>query len=156
MREEASLLYNKYTLIFIIILSIGVYASSGDNKIGAEDAAAPVTKDDNGPLHFAAGAWGIPHAITNEIARPFRDPSSTIFGDFDLYRSVKIPGFLVKAAVACGEVNTKNGFGGYTGMQKFVAILGSGVTLVDLGRNNNQAAQRLFVRTWNKLCTGRS
>ncbi|MGH6836538.1 MAG: hypothetical protein ACREC9_13580 [Methylocella sp.] len=113
-------------------------------------ARAPAAKDDARLIHFAPGAW-VPQAVTDEIARSFRDQPSTVFGAFDLYFDVT----RTRAILACGDVNTKNAFGGYTGMTKFVAVLGSGITLVDLGRNNHSPAQRLFVNTWNKMCVGR-
>lgn len=46
-----------------------------------------------------------------------RDPSSAIFGDI---RIVKRP----RGTYACGLVNARNGFGGFTGMDQFVVEFG--------------------------------
>ena len=49
--------------------------------------------------------------------------------------------------VVCGEVNAKNGFGGYTGYKKFVVL--AGIPIVDSG-------DRAFANVWNKSCAHRS
>ncbi len=49
------------------------------------------------------------------VAAQLRDPESTRF------RSVHLVRFHGKSPVICGELNTKNGFGGYTGFMPFAA-----------------------------------
>jgi hypothetical protein len=49
-------------------------------------------------------------AIRNQL----KDPESATFRGVHFYSGGGIP-------VACGEVNAKNGFGGYTGFERFVA-----------------------------------
>ncbi|MBT2132708.1 hypothetical protein KK137_00040 [Croceibacterium sp. LX-88] len=48
------------------------------------------------------------------IRTRLRDPDSAQFREVHFYSGGKAP-------VACGEVNAKNGFGGYTGYERFVA-----------------------------------
>lgn len=43
-----------------------------------------------------------------------KDPESADFRDVHFYSGGGVP-------VACGEVNAKNGFGGFTGFERFVA-----------------------------------
>lgn len=53
-------------------------------------------------------------AVKNTVANRMRDPDSTKF------RNVRIKPF-EGGKIACGEVNSKNAYGGYVGYQRFVA-----------------------------------
>jgi hypothetical protein len=82
------------------------------------------------------------------IQRQLRDPSSASFGKVDAYTDRK---YKTKSVTAvCGEVNAKNGFGGYTGMKKFVYVAEPNVTTLDNDDDNSK-----FVDLWNALCSGR-
>ena len=48
----------------------------------------------------------------------------------------------------CGKVNAKNGFGGYTGSERFIASPGLGLTETALGGDTNA----VFQDTWAKVC----
>lgn len=68
-----------------------------------------------------------------------KDPSLAQFRNVFFTRSDDVP-------VVCGEVNSKNGFGGYGGFQHFV---GSGDSLIVL-----EEEMQGFAEVWNKMCTG--
>jgi hypothetical protein len=52
--------------------------------------------------------------MQERVRTRLKDPDSAQFRNVRTYRGSGIP-------IACGEVNSKNGFGGYTGFQGFVA-----------------------------------
>lgn len=54
--------------------------------------------------------------------------------------------FVGKSGVPCGEVNAKNGFGGYNGFKRYIAS-GGGVSVVE-----DEMPVEQFEATWQKLC----
>ncbi|QFU25272.1 hypothetical protein FS418_11180 [Shewanella sp. YLB-09] len=75
----------------------------------------------------------------NAVKQRLKDPNSAEFRNVYFHRgSDNIP-------VTCGEVNSKNSFGGYGGFQKFV----SGGTL-ELSILQNEVSD--FSVTWKQLC----
>lgn len=54
------------------------------------------------------------------IAKKFRDPSSVQFGELRLLERAD------GRVVVCGNVNAKNGYGGYVGFHPFMAVVGPG------------------------------
>lgn len=75
-------------------------------------------------LLVAAGALvgcsGAERSAEAKVAAILRDPSSAQF------RNVEIR----KSGAACGEVNSKNGFGGYAGFRQFV-VTPDGEVMID-------------------------
>jgi hypothetical protein len=51
--------------------------------------------------------------------------------------------------MTCGEVNSKNSFGGYGGFQKFVSAGREELTFL-----SEQMDNREFAKVWNQMCTG--
>ena len=71
------------------------------------------------------------------IRSMMRDPASARFQDVSDGRN----------GVICGYVNARNGFGGYTGMTRFIVS--------KQGRPSVQSDDDVeFVRIWNRECTG--
>lgn len=70
-----------------------------------------------------------------------KDPGSAKYKDVTAHALKDKPG----AYVFCGLVNSKNGFGGYTGFQRFVAGPGIAVT---------EEIVSDFPVLWNQLCVG--
>jgi hypothetical protein len=69
------------------------------------------------------------------VASALREPSSAVFKDV----------FYVRKKVGdavCGEVNARNGFGGFTGMQPFVVTLPEGTLHLN------------SIPKWNRHCAG--
>jgi hypothetical protein len=75
---------------------------------------------------------GTPVALTNRqqsmirssVVAQLRDPDSARFGQM---AAIATPNGQV---IACGFINAKNGFGGYTGMQPFVGHFGPGTFVI--------------------------
>lgn len=74
------------------------------------------------------------------IKAKLRDPDSAHFRDTRFYSGGAAP-------VVCGEVNSKNGFGGYGGFQRFIA---SGEKLAFL--ESEMASSGEMDDAWKKLC----
>jgi hypothetical protein len=75
----------------------------------------------------------------NAVKQRLKDPSSVEFRNVYFHRgSESIP-------VTCGEVNSKNSFGGYVGFQKFIS--GGSLELTFL---ENEVSD--FHNVWNQLC----
>jgi hypothetical protein len=76
------------------------------------------------------------------VLAKLRDPSSASFRNtfFHLARLKGTP-----VPMSCGEVNSKNGFGGYTGYERYVSAGDANLTLLE-----EQVAD--FEIAWKKLC----
>ncbi len=111
-----------------------------DRKVEIQSAAASHTK--KSPLHDETKQWLWIEKTKDGVRRQLKDPSSAKFGNvaFHAYRG--------NTPVVCGEVNSRNGFGGYTGNQRFIA---SGEKLVFL---QSAMAAAEFSKAWNELCRG--
>lgn len=101
------------------------------------------------------------------VRRQLRDPASAKFRDV---KSGKLPDTLVPGSfgtpggtVVCGEVNSKNGFGGFAGFQKFIADVGSSAVLFEpppfgplpkgpIDPEAPDADRRLFMLQWLSYC----
>lgn len=75
------------------------------------------------------------------MKKALKDPDSGQFREIstedDAHYNLDRPG------IACGMVNAKNSFGGYTGFKDFMVI--AGIPMVEDGSG-------AFVRLWNKHC----
>lgn len=58
-------------------------------------------------------------AVHSAVASQLRDPYSAMFGPSRAMARVRNG---AKEIVICGSVNSKNGFGGYAGMQPYIGI----------------------------------
>jgi hypothetical protein len=74
------------------------------------------------------------------IRAKLKDPDSAEFRNVNFYAGGGVP-------MACGEVNAKNGFGGYTGFEPFVA---AGSELAFL--SSEMTSSREFRKVWNQFC----
>lgn len=74
------------------------------------------------------------------VKESLKDPESAKFGAIRIVRTKN--GFL-----ACGEVNARNSFGGYTGMKRFMSNGAGGTTLIEDSSN-----EEIFSTTWAELC----
>lgn len=74
------------------------------------------------------------------IRAKLRDPDSAEFRDVRFYSGGPTP-------VVCGEVNSKNGFGGYSGFQRFIA---SGEKLAFLQSEMTSPAE--MNEAWKTMC----
>jgi hypothetical protein len=134
--------------------------SPEDTKIAAQAAmkwkakqAAEKTKRELGAMKVkpppSSGYAEIAFAKT-AITKMMRDPDSAIFGDVFFVNDRKSPtGYYVP--VVCGTVNGKNGFGGMTGQEHFVALVSDAVQGVWI---EGTTAQNTFASEWNRYCAG--
>jgi hypothetical protein len=88
-----------------------------------------------------------PYIIELAVKRVLRDPDSAQFGEMHFYNDRKLDGKQV--TFACGSVNAKNGFGGYTGSEAFVFVNDTLTVAIENEYNNS-----MFVKLWNALCAG--
>lgn len=78
----------------------------------------------------------------DHVRQSTRDPSSAQF------RGSKVYYFKNKTPVVCGEINSKNGFGGYTGYQRFIA---SGEKFGPF--LEEMMEPREFYNSWREFCS---
>lgn len=75
------------------------------------------------------------------VAAKLKDPDSAEFRGVYFHRGSKgVP-------VTCGEVNSRNGFGGYTGYQRFISAGEPNLTFVE-----EQFASGDFGEVWRMFC----
>ena len=87
-------------------------------------------------------ASGIEYNAKQAVKAQLRDPASAQFGDIHVVEKNGI-------RAACGTVNARNGFGGYTGHTQFVAVGGGQIAMLRTSGNDRE-----FVRLWNDRCVG--
>ena len=101
------------------------------------DAPPPPKRDDRIPGR-------VPATIVAPMIGPvLKDPDSATYQDVTVRKRLG-------SVVFCGEVNSKNSFGGYVGWRSFIITSGgflqSGVEI------QTEENQRKFASTWNLLC----
>jgi hypothetical protein len=113
-------------------------------KQQALDAAKDKLEEQQKARANAKRAW-IDHSrfmAHERITAILKDPESAQFGVIGI---VDDPNFNPdNPGTACGDVNAKNSFGGYTGRKSFMVI--AGIPMIEDGG-------RAFVRLWKKECT---
>lgn len=116
-------------------LASGEYAA----RARAAEAAAPVVLQTDQDFQAAA---------RDEITNSLRDPESAQF------RNVRQSPTTIGGAKFCGELNSRNSFGGYTGYIRFLAFAApSGRTSVELDNQDGMVAA-YFDASWNQNCGG--
>lgn len=115
----------------VLIGALGALMGGGETQ-EVEVKAEPKEENKAGMLLFMA---------QQQIKASAKDPSSVVFQGEQLHQKTKY------GAVACGEVNGKNSFGGYTGMKGFVVTEKDGEILLEGSQNNKE-----FIKIWNEIC----
>jgi hypothetical protein len=92
----------------------------------ARVAKAAADEKDNKERAEAGVLLELSNAMTLTM---LKDPNSVSFGNISVYKDRKFKGASV--LVACGSVNPKNSFNGYTGVQDFVAIPSRKIAAID-------------------------
>lgn len=93
-----------------------------------------------GPYDDKVKQWTWIAISQDGIRKKLKDPASAKFEDVFFSKSGGSP-------VACGRVNSKNGFGGYTGFQRFVAA-GEVVGFLE-----EEAGPGEFASLWDRMCS---
>jgi hypothetical protein len=101
--------------------------TSGDNVEtgGAYDEAKQIAWNERGQ---------------DAIKAKLKDPDSAQFRNVEFHSAV--------APVTCGEVNTKNSFGGYSGFERFIAG-GDVITVLE-----SEMAAGEMDKAWAQICVG--
>lgn len=81
-------------------------------------------------------------AARAKMDQSLKDPGSAEYTDVQAYR-LSDTNFAF-----CGKVNAKNGFGGYTGSERFIASPGLALTESSLG----DEGRSVFEDTWTRVC----
>jgi hypothetical protein len=79
--------------------------------------------------------------MTNSCEAILRDPGSAQYRDVGVYSPPAAKGFVA----FCGHVNAKNGFGGYSGSERFISAPGVGAWLQD-------SSGPKFASVWREFC----
>lgn len=95
--------------MMILRTSIGIMAAMA--LVGAALAGGPLTAEEMTAVEFSSPVAA--DAARQAILDSMRDPDSAKITDIKVYRGN------AGAEFACGNVNAKNEFGGYTGLQAF-------------------------------------
>ncbi len=129
-----------------------VFAGLNGEKIAANAEKARETREAGGVTESPAAAANKKAKTEGEeknqqrlfiivtqdgVRSRLKDPASAEFRNVLFKRHEGTP-------IVCGEVNSKNGFGGYTGFQHFV---GAGEDLVYLEEEVSD-----FAQVWNEMC----
>ncbi|HEV7694324.1 MAG TPA: hypothetical protein VGO52_26045 [Hyphomonadaceae bacterium] len=77
---------------------------------------------------------------TKAVRDRLKDPKSAEFSKLFVSRKSGAP-------IVCGYVNSKNGFGGFTGAQRFVGASGAGITVTE-----EDMAKGEMANLWAKVC----
>lgn len=118
---------------FVIALSVIFIVYSCDSESSSPSEKTQVQKESD--ERWKQNLWN--EKGKDAIRSRLKDPSSAVF-DKVFFNDNGIP-------TSCGEVNSKNSFGAYTGYQSY---LYAGDTLAMLEEED----KTLFVKTWNELC----
>ncbi|MFK4794670.1 hypothetical protein [Sphingobium sp. ZW T5_29] len=120
-------------VVFFLVIFGSVTGKGGSKK--PLDDAAEVKPADNGPDPFRVKAASI-----GRLKGELKDPDS-----------IKVRNEVVPygKAYLCGEVNSKNSFGGMTGFKGFIASPSKAVPVAIQGENMDDAE---FQKSWNALC----
>lgn len=132
------------TLVLVALLAAVVNRPTTPVTDAERDAAVAAEHAKNATTtarHDSIRAGALTLAVEERIRRAMRDPESADF------RQVAIVTVGAHVTV-CGEVNGKNGFGGFTGYQPF---LGDSIGVVIRDREN----AALFRTQWDARCLAR-
>lgn len=120
-------------VVFVLIL-IGSVTGNGRGKPKKAEVVTEKTAD-SGPDPFRVKAASI-----GRLKGELKDPDSI------MVRNEVVP---YGKAYLCGEVNSKNSFGGMTGFKGFIASPSKAVPVAIQGENMNEVE---FQKSWNALC----
>lgn len=105
-----------------------------------QELQPPPTPEEKAAQARSAARWEAEYRAKQAVLGMLREPESAKFGDVWVAKS---------ARVVCGEVNARNGFGGMTGMQRFV--IGPAIGLHMEGQQDPE-----FRTQWNGECVTQS
>ncbi|WP_157096595.1 hypothetical protein [Tsuneonella dongtanensis] len=122
------------------IISLVAYCTPDKAANDAAKSANAVATAKESPLANESTQMAWIGKSQEGIKAKLRDPDSAEFRDSRFYSGGSAP-------VVCGEVNSKNGFGGYGGYQRFIA---SGEKLAFLESEMTSSSE--MDDAWKKMC----
>jgi hypothetical protein len=140
-------------LTLIVFAIIGLIAQSGGGGSGgpAQPASGrspkPAADASPQPSSDTDVAWSVLPAAEEAVRSMLRDPESGKFGVINVYRYFGKDG--KTTLMACGSINAKNGFGGYSGPMRFISVGSVEGTMME---EANKA--QVFEGTWEGACKG--
>jgi hypothetical protein len=112
----------------------GIYSLAGAALLSA-CGPADIANGGSAPMTALAAEM-----VAEELVKPrLRDPDSAVFTDITFKQ-----GTASKGPIICGHVNSRNGFGGMTGPQRFITG-GTVIVEEDVGHSNMDTA-------WARFC----
>ncbi|MEM6857915.1 MAG: hypothetical protein AAF559_08590 [Pseudomonadota bacterium] len=114
------------------VIIIGAIGSQGRPVDRGSDTAP-----ESAPLPTDEVTWKL--VAERVVKERLRDPDSAEFSDMQVH-----PPTEDRAAIICGYVNSKNGFGGMTGPQRFIA---GGTVLIE-----EQVTAEQMQFAWDRFC----
>jgi hypothetical protein len=122
-------------------LKIAMAAGARTTDQQAKSSAAEKLNSMKTPPDPADAKYSL-DVVQMAVKQQLRDPDSATFGPMSLYSDRKMNGY--HTPVVCGTVNSKNGFGGYSGNRAFVFLIPLTAVIIE-GPADQQQAQ-LFVK----------
>ncbi|WP_298309131.1 hypothetical protein [uncultured Erythrobacter sp.] len=128
---------NKRTAVLVFgavwgVIIIGAIGSQGGSVDRGSDTAS-----ESAPLPTDEVTWKL--VAETVIKERLRDPESAEFSNMQVYPPTKD-----RSAIICGYVNSRNGFGGMTGPQRFIA---GGTVLIE-----EQVTEEQVQIAWDQFC----
>lgn len=123
-RQQAMALVMGFSFVAAVVIGVAYW-------LFHVTSAAPVVNEAQ-----RDAAWA--DEMKGAILKRLRDPQSAIFTNTATYRGSGSP-------VVCGHVNSKNGFGGYAGTQRFVAA-------GDLSYLESEMQPGAMDSVWRQVC----
>lgn len=126
----------------VVLLGVVAFAGVVGNFIKPPPPAPPAPPPPPPPDERIPGP--VPGSIVAPMIGPvLKDPDSARYQDVTIRKRMG-------SVVFCGEVNSKNSFGGYVGWRSFIITAGGFIQSgVEIQTEENQ---RRFATTWNLLC----
>lgn len=143
---------SKGTLLLVILAAVlmgGVITSLRDNpgstslgetEFDTKETPKNSEPDRQSPYADVGRQYAWVKRSKDQIKLRLKDPESANFRNVHFYSGGGIP-------VTCGEVNSKNSFGGYTGFERFIAA-GTQLAVVE----SDMASSRELDEVWAKFC----
>lgn len=126
-------------LVFIVLVIIGSMTSEESSTAPAKTDPQAAQRRAEADQRARESSWV--ERGKEAVLSKLKDPDSAQFNDVYFYRAKgQVP-------VACGQVNSKNSFGGYGGFLGFISAGKPELTYLE-------EEVKDFVDLWNKLCTG--
>lgn len=131
--------------LLLLFIFAAIVAPDTPSPSGSSNTSAATTQPESKPAESPAEREGREFAWMErgkDAARAkLKDPESAKFQNVYFHQGkTGVP-------LTCGEVNSKNGFGGYGGFQKFISAGQADLTFLQ-----EQMDASEFAKAWNKMC----